>query len=117
MLEHGIDVSHYVISKVLDHHLRPVHRQQPLLYKEFQTDTLKQVYTNNYGVGFEIVEKSTAHLVYRSKSSDTKAILVDYQTVFPLLKKGDIINDYPVDLTFYLNLQNGDIEGVIFISK
>ncbi|KAI9263515.1 hypothetical protein EDC94DRAFT_606987 [Helicostylum pulchrum] len=105
MVEQEIDIPHYVIPKILDQRLQPVHQQRSFLHKEFQVGALNQVYSDNFGFSF-YPPNSLTYFAYRSKGSDTKINSVDEQTIFLLFKKGDKIGDYQTNRICYLYLKS-----------
>lgn len=105
MIEQGVDIPYYVVPRSINQLLQPIIYQQPISYNEFQVGTLHHVYGSRYGFGFEN-PFSKGWLSYKSKKTDTGTISVQGKTVFPLFKKGDVINDFATDVIFYLNPQD-----------
>ncbi|KAI8078354.1 hypothetical protein BDF21DRAFT_420353 [Thamnidium elegans] len=114
MIEEGINIPHYVIPKSLNQLLQPVLQQQPFSYKEFRKGVLRQVCSENYGYTFMLIG-SNRNIVYKSKITDSKTVLIDDRTVFPFLKKGDAMIDCQTKRIVYLNPQEISGENTLYI--
>lgn len=103
-LELGIDTSCLVIPKLFSQLLRPVIAQQPLLYNDFKIGALQQVCSENYVFYIRIGKHERIYPQYKAKRTDENIIRCYKDTFFPLLNKGEIINNAPLDRTFYLHI-------------
>lgn len=100
-LELGIDTSCLVIPELYSSFLQPILTERPFWYKTFQIGALQQVCSENYA--FHIDQKRCIEMspVYKNKITEATTILCD-NVLFPLLNKGDIINNGQLCKTFYM---------------
>ncbi|KAG2235812.1 hypothetical protein INT48_003924 [Thamnidium elegans] len=103
MYEQRIEVAYYTIPKLPNQLWQPILQQEPCLYKGFQVGVLRQVYSENFGFGFNDPLGGT-HIELKNNIKDPNAILIDSNKVFPLFKKGDKMNESQLNRVFYLNL-------------
>lgn len=104
MYEQGMDLPHYIIPKLSNQLLQPVLRQRPLSYKGFLVGFLQHICSENYGFGFYFPNECKG-FSYKNSRSDTKSILIDRETVFPIFKKGDKVTSNQIDRVFYVSSQ------------
>ncbi|KAG2233260.1 hypothetical protein INT48_001709 [Thamnidium elegans] len=102
LYEQRIDVDHYTIPKLSNQLLQPILQQEPCSYKGFQVGILRQVYSENFGFGFED-SPDDPPVVFKSNREDTDTVLIDDEKVFPLFKNGDKMNESQLNRVFYLN--------------
>ncbi|KAG2230585.1 hypothetical protein INT48_006890 [Thamnidium elegans] len=100
MYEQRIDIDHHTIPKLSNQLFQAVLYQQPFSYKEFQVGALYHVHSENYGFGL-ILEPKNISCDFKNKISMTTP--TDDKTIYPLLKKGDKINNSETSQVFYLN--------------
>ncbi|KAI8058903.1 hypothetical protein BDF21DRAFT_403529 [Thamnidium elegans] len=108
MYEHRIDVDHYTIPKLSNLLIQPILQQEPCSYKGFQVGVLRQVYSENFGLGFGNSPDNTSILL-KSNREDWNTILIDDEKVFLLFKKGDKINERQLNRVFYLNMKQEEV--------
>ncbi|KAI8067290.1 hypothetical protein BDF21DRAFT_112361 [Thamnidium elegans] len=107
LYEQRIDVDHYTIPKLPNQLWQPILQQEPCSYKGFQVGVLRQVYSENFGFGFEN-SSDDPPVVLKSNREDTNTILIDDERVFPLFKRGDKINESQLNRVFYLSTDRED---------
>ncbi|KAI8094110.1 hypothetical protein BDF21DRAFT_408017 [Thamnidium elegans] len=101
-LELGIDTSCFLVPELFSQLLRPVIAQRPLCYKSFKIGTLQQVCSENYIARITRDRSGERYPRYKAKITDTNTIECSSDTGFPLLNKGEIINNVPSNRIFYL---------------
>ncbi|KAI8047202.1 hypothetical protein BDF21DRAFT_457392 [Thamnidium elegans] len=102
LYEQRIDMAYYTIPKLPNQLLQPILQQEPCSYKGFQVGVLRQVYSENFGFGFENSSDDTP-VVLKNNREDRNTILIDDENLFPLFKKGDKMNESQLNRVFYLN--------------
>ncbi|KAI8047277.1 hypothetical protein BDF21DRAFT_210688 [Thamnidium elegans] len=116
LYEQRIDVDHYIIPKLSNQLIKPILQQEPCSYKGFQMGVLRQVYSENFGFGFEN-SLDDIPAVLKNNREDRNTILIDDKKVFPLFKKGDKMNESQLNRVFYLNMKQehvGSFFGLCF---
>ncbi|KAI8067297.1 hypothetical protein BDF21DRAFT_454688 [Thamnidium elegans] len=103
LYEQRIDMAYYTIPKLSNRLIQPILQQEPCSYKGFKAGVLRQVYSENFGFGFEN-SSDDPPVVLKSNREDTNTILIDDKKVFPLFKKGDKMNESQLNQVFYLNM-------------
>ncbi|KAG2233241.1 hypothetical protein INT48_001690 [Thamnidium elegans] len=112
LYEQRIDVAYYTIPKLPNQLLQPILQQEPCSYKGFQVGVLRQVYSENFGFGFEDASNGPP-AVLKSNREDMNTVLIDDEKVFPLFKKGDKINESQLNRIFYLNMKQGGDNSIL----
>ncbi|GAA5815425.1 hypothetical protein MFLAVUS_008933 [Mucor flavus] len=113
-LELGIDTSCLLVPVIFSQLLQPVIAQRSFCYKDFKTGALQQVCSENYEFRITAGE---VDLLRKSKITDTENIECDRDTLFPLLNKGEIVNDVLSDQLFYLRGKDGELFNYFFIGN
>ncbi|GAA5798473.1 hypothetical protein HPULCUR_003877 [Helicostylum pulchrum] len=116
LYEERIDIAHYTIPKLSNQLLQPVIQQEPFSYKAFQVGVLYHVYSENYGFGFN-GQSDRIHYKFKNKISDSKITSINEETVFPLFKKGNRINNTQIKRVFYLSSEYETTVVTLLMSK
>ncbi|KAG2235835.1 hypothetical protein INT48_003947 [Thamnidium elegans] len=103
LYEQRIDMAYYTIPKLSNLLIQPILQQEPCSYKGFQVGGLRQVYSENFGFGFEN-SLDDPPVVLKSNREDTNTNLPDDEKVSTLFKKGDKMNERQLNRVFYLNI-------------
>lgn len=78
MYEQRIEVAYYTISKLLNQLIQPILQQEPCSYKGFRVGVLRQVYSENFGFGFESSPGYT-HIVLKRNREGMNTTLIDHE--------------------------------------
>ncbi|KAG2233262.1 hypothetical protein INT48_001711 [Thamnidium elegans] len=116
LYEQRIDVDHYTIPKLPNQLLQPILQQEPCSYKGFQVGVLRQVYSENFGFGFENSSDDTP-VVLKNNREDRNTILIDDENLFPLFKKGDKMNESQLNRVFYLNMNQEEDSTILRLCR
>ncbi|MBM6386424.1 MAG: hypothetical protein JSY10_20925 [Paenibacillus sp.] len=103
-----IEVKCFVVPDLPSQFLQPKAGQKSLLYQDFQVGSLSQVSSETYGFFATYLKGAMEeiNLSYTEKKSNKKVTKMYKNHIFPLLKKGEIIDSFGLDKTFFLDPQS-----------
>ncbi|GAA5799293.1 hypothetical protein HPULCUR_004704 [Helicostylum pulchrum] len=103
-----IEVRCFVVPELPGQFSQPKIGQRSLLYQEFQVGSLSQVSSETYGFFATYLKGAMEEIdcSYTDNKSGKKVTKMYKNHIFPLLKKGEIIDSFGLNKTFFLDCQN-----------
>lgn len=100
-----IEVRCFVVPKLPGLFSQPREGERSLLYQEFQVGSLSQVSSETYGFFATYLKgaKEEINCSFTDKKSLKKVTKMYKNHIFPLLKKGEVIDSFGLDKTFFLD--------------